>query len=376
MLCARPASLCLFSLLLVGENALAQEHRDEVATAKELAERFKKESSHSYSILDDNPLFDLDTLGKTEVKSQLIERPKKRDLFQAKNQLDAGADYSMRIEHRPMDGLTLHSDSRLGVESRYQGEDLLWGDSDETYQRVQEVGARVQPIEAFSLGARYEIRSQLPQGDETVLERDRRILEGSLKPWSKSTLTLGMENHTASDWSTDEMMQDQRIYRSEWKQGVADLPITTTLGARLTEDYDPDMPAEFLQSSTPQFSGAVDWIPADRVNLRLGARGQQREDSFGEQVNEQHHIFAEYKHGLTESLEWRSRVTFEDSINYLNGATSSESNKAEMRVGPSWKMGDHFNADLELFRSWEENTATPGWEPGESRVSFSIRGEF
>lgn len=370
------ASLCLLCLLSVGTEALAQEQSEEAKTAKELAERLKKESSHSYSILDENPLFDLDSLERTEVKSQLLERPKKRDIFQASNQLDAGADYSMRIEHRPIDGLTFHSDSRLGVESRYQGDDLLWGDTEETYQRVQEIGAKVEPFEQLSLGARYEIRSQLPQGDETVLERDRRVLEGSLKPWSKSTLTLGMENLTASDWETDEMTQDQRIYRSEWKQGVADLPITTTFGARLTEDYDPDMPTDFLQSSTPQFSGAVDWRPADRVNLRFGARGQQREDSFGEQVNEQHHVFAEYKHGLTESLEWRSRVSLEDSINYQSGIASSESSKAEMRVGPSWKMGDNFNADLELFRSWEENTATPGWEPGESRVSFSIRGEF
>lgn len=372
----RPAIFTLLAFLLGGTAGVAQEVREEVATAKDLEKRLQNEPSHSYSILDDNPLFDLESLRQTEVKSQLIERPKKRDIFQASNQLDAGADYSMRIEHRPFEGLTLHSDSRLGVESRYQGDDLLWGDSEETYQRVQEIGARVQPFQQLSLGARYEVRSQLPQGDETVLERDRRIVEGSLKPWTASTFTLGMENLTASDWETEQMMQDQRVYRSEWKQGLAGLPLTTTLGARLTEDYDPDQPRDFLQSSTPQLSGAVDWRPTERVKLRFGARGQQREDSFGEQVNEQHHVFAEYKHGLTESLEWRSRVSLEDRVNYLDGVTSSESSKAEMRVGPSWKVSEHFNADLELFRSWEEDTATPGWEPGESRVSFSIRGEF
>jgi len=39
-------------------------------------------------------------------------------------------------------------------------------------------------------------------------------------------------------------------------------------------------------------------------------------------------------------------------------------------------MSDTFNADLEVMRSWEDSVDTSGFEPQESRVSFSIRGEF
>lgn len=358
-------------------SATAQERaeREEVA-ASQLADRLGGKASHEYAILESNPLYEIEELQATEVQTRVIEKPQRRDLFKAGNPLSTAQDYSMRIEHRPLEGLTLHSDSRLGVQSRFLQDDLLWGNSQETYQRVQQVGAKLQPHRAFHLGARYETRANLPQGREAIIERDRRILEGSISPWKKGTFTLGMENQTVSLWETNVRTQDKQIYRSQWKQGIASLPLTTTVGTRLTENFAPDSDQSLLDSSAPEFSGAVNWQPHQRVNLRLGARGQKIENGFGEETAEQHHVFAEYKHGLTDDLEWRSRLTLQDRANYLDGVTTTESTKTEVRVGPSWKMGEYMNADLELFRSWEDNSAVTGEEPTESRVSFSIRGEF
>ncbi|MEM1059673.1 MAG: hypothetical protein AAGK14_10530 [Verrucomicrobiota bacterium] len=371
-----------FSLLLplaafwlgLAPLAVAEEELRETG-GREIEASMKPETGASPSLLDSNPLFQIDELEHTELSTEVKERRKPTNVFELGDVPDFAGDFSMRLEHRPHKMLMLHSEQRLGVQSR-SDVDLLWGSTEERYEYVDINGARFEPMEGLNLNARVETRSDIPQGDDDVVLRDNRILEGSYQPWKKGTVTLGLENPSVTNLTEDTTLEHNHVYRAEWRQGIADLPLTATFGSRMLERYDPDAGFGEVASTSPQLSGALDWRPVDDVRLRFGARGEQAEDALGTQLSERRHLFAEYEHRLTDAIGMRSRLGMEEHEHFDAGIFDRQTSRAEIRVGPSWKMSETFNADLELQRSWEDDGGVSGFEPEESRVSFSIRGEF
>jgi len=312
--------LNLGCLLLAGTAGVcAQEGSSHTHLLREtgsegLVRGIRGDESAPVSLLDDNPLFQVEELKDTSVTTSVNKHNKSWNVFEARNNPDFAGDFSMKVEHKPHKMLTLTSEQRLGVQSR-SDDDLLWGSTEERYEYADITGARFQPFEKFSVNARMETRFDLPQNDQVMTTRDNKIIEGSYNPWKDGTVTLGLENPTVTHWANDEVLEHNQVYRAEWRQGVTGIPVTTTIGTRVFERYDPNVGLDEASTTSPQLSGAVDWRPDDQVLLRFGARGEMVEDSLGYQTAEHRNVFAEYSQNLTERIDLRSRVSMDDHTN-------------------------------------------------------------